>query len=354
MSEIPQITDMDRRSATLEMVFEQHRASAMVKDIREGPCLTLFDVEPASGVKISKVRALAAEVAMALRAQDCRAVSKPEAGVVTFEVTRRKDQRQNVLMSGVLQETVAEAMNMRLPYVMGRGVCGTSVVADLSEAPHLLVAGSTGSGKSVFLRTMIRSLTHNLDAMELRMVLIDPKRLEMAEFANLPHLLTTPVTDTQESVMALRMLVKEMQNRYKAMEKTGARTLEEHNAILHQNGEGFAKIPRIVCVVDEYADLMTMAGKQIEDAVRRITAVARAAGVHLVLATQRPSVDVVTGVVKANLPTRLCFRVTSGTDSRVILDQRGAENLLGDGDSLWFKAGDVERLHCAWPDMGDR
>lgn len=351
---IPEITDMDRRAAELEMMFEQHRASATVEDIREGPCLTLFDVAPKEGVKVNRVRGLADEVAMQLRAQDCRAVSRPEDGVVTFEVTRRPDQRQGVLMSDVLQATVAEAMNMRLPFVMGKGVCGRPVVGDLSEAPHLLVAGSTGSGKSVFLRTLIRSLTHNLDATELRMVLIDPKRLEMAEFASLPHLLTSPVTDTNESVMAMRMLVKEMQNRYKAMEKTGARTLEEHNAILHRKGQGSAQLPRIVCVVDEYADLMTMAGKQVEDAVRRITAVARAAGVHLVLATQRPSVDVVTGVVKANLPTRLCFRVTSGTDSRVILDRRGAENLLGAGDALWFKAGDVERLHCAWPDMEGR
>lgn len=346
------ITDRDRQGAKLEAALGYLGAEARVEDSREGPVLTLFDVRPGQSVRASKVKSLATDVAMALKAQDCRVVPHPEKGVVTFEVTRRPEQRQRVSMHAVLGEAVQDTPKMAVPIVVGRRVCGEPVVTDLAEAPHLLVAGTTGSGKSVFLRSLILSVAHSLDPWQCRLLLIDPKRLEFAEFSDLPHLLTKPVTDPEDSVLALRMLVREMENRYEAMRETGSRSLDEHNRRLEEAGRADEQLPRVVAVVDEYADLMVMSGKQVENAVRRITQVARAAGIHLVLATQRPSVDVVTGVVKANLPTRICFRVSSRADSRVILDQSGAENLLGHGDALWFDSGDVTRVHCAYPDLG--
>lgn len=344
------ISESDRQGHALETALESLGASCRVTDVREGPVLTLYDVEPTQGVRASKVAGLASDVAMALRAADCRAVQAPERGVVTFEVTRRPDQREPVSMAEVRHETAGDLINMRLPIVIGRGVCGTPQSIDLVDTPHLLVAGSTGSGKSVFLRSMILSLVDSCTPAECRLLLVDPKRLEFAEFEGLKHLVTKPVVDPHDAVLALRMAVKEMQNRYEAMAKTGARTLDEHNAIVREKSPDLV-LPRLVVVVDEYADLMVMAGKQVEHAVRRITQVARAAGIHLVLATQRPSVDVVTGVVKANLPSRLCFRVTSRTDSRVILDTPGAEKLLGKGDAYWFQSGDIRRVHCAFPDI---
>lgn len=341
--------ELESRARTLEEKLECFGVSGSVTAIKRGPVVTLFEYQPAIDTKVSKIVALEDDLAMALQAMSIRIIAPiPGRSVVGFEVANT--QRKNVHLANVIRSDAYKEFSGSLPLILGEDTIGNNVVVDLASMPHFLIAGSTGSGKSVALNTMLMSLLckHSPDA--LRLILIDPKRLEFAAYADIPHLVFPIITQANRATLALRWVVQHMEQRYSTMAACGARNFTDYNAMVGKHEKVTNAMPFIVVIIDELADLMMTASKEIEDLITRITQMARAAGIHLMVATQRPSVDVITGLIKVNFPSRISFRVTSKVDSRTILDCGGADKLLGRGDMLFLDAqgGSLRRVHGAY------
>ena len=364
-------TALRRNAELLQNVLNDYNVKGEIKSIYPGPVVTLYELEPAPGTKTSRVVSLSDDIARSMSAVSVRVAVVPGRNVIGIELPNKR--RQTVYLRELIEGNEFEKTQNKLPLVLGKDIGGTPIIADLSRMPHLLVAGTTGSGKSVAVNTMILSMLYRLPPEKCRFIMIDPKMLELSVYDDIPHLLSPVVTDPGRAVVALKWAVQEMENRYRNMSKLGVRNIEGYNARIREaikKGEilmrkvqtGFdpetgkpvyeeqplelTELPYIVIVVDEFADLMLVAGKDVENAIQRLAQMARAAGLHLIMATQRPSVDVITGVIKANFPTRISFAVTSKIDSRTILGEGGAEMLLGMGDMLYMAAGGrITRVH---------
>jgi S-DNA-T family DNA segregation ATPase FtsK/SpoIIIE len=337
--------ELAERADILEEKLERFGISGTVSAIKQGPVVTLFEYKPAIDSKISKIVALEDDLALALQALSIRIIAPiPGTAVVGFEVANAK--RHTVAFADIVQSQAYAHTQAALPLILGKNTVGSHVVADLAKMPHLLIAGSTGSGKSVALNAMLVSLLCKRTPHELKLILIDPKRLEFNAYADIGHLLFPVVTNPKQSIDVLHWVVKEMEARYASMATSNARNIADYNAALPQS----ERKPYLVVVIDELADLMMTAGRELEGVITRITQMARAAGIHMMVATQRPSVDVITGLIKVNFPSRISFRVTSKVDSRTILDCAGADKLLGRGDMLFLDASDAQlkRVHGAY------
>jgi len=331
----------------LEKKLLDYRVEGQVVAVQPGPIVTQFELEPAPGTKINRIMALQDDLARSMAAISVRVAGNiPGKNVIGIEIPN--ETREMVVLHQVLSSREFSNKRLSLPLALGVDISGQPVVADLAKMPHLLVAGTTGSGKSVAVNTMICSILMTKSPQDLRLILVDPKMLELSMYDDIPHLLVPVVTNPHKAAKALNWAVYEMERRYQLMSEARVRNLEGYNKAAEKQ-EGAERLPQIVIVIDELADLMMVAGKEVEQAICRIAQKARAAGLHLILATQRPSVDVITGLIKANLPSRLSFQVSSKIDSRTILDQMGAEQLLGMGDSLFLSgARDLKRVHCAF------
>ncbi len=333
--------DLEACARTLEETLEDFGILAKVTDIIRGPVITRYELEPAAGVKINRIENLSDDIALAIKAQSIRIIAPiPGKGRVGVEVPNL--QSTLVCIKDLLTSAEYHKQKSSLAIALGKDITGRSVFGDLDDMPHLLIAGTTGSGKTVCVNTCILSLLFRGSPNDLKFLMIDPKMVELMPFNGLPHLLCPVVTDAKKAAVALNWVVSEMEERYRLLSKAGARNIEAYN-------EKQEKIPYIVVIVDEFADLMSVARDQIENAITRLAQLSRAVGIHLILATQRPSVDVITGVIKANLPARVSFKVASKVDSRTVLDMNGAETLLGKGDMLFLQPGkeDLVRIQGA-------
>lgn len=338
-----QMRHLETQAQLLEEKLARFGIGGSVTSIKQGPVVTLFEYQPDIDAKISKITALENDLALALQALSIRIIAPiPGKSVVGFEVANKET--KEVLFSTVINSPVYTKAG-RLPLVLGQDTSGHNVVVDLTSMPHLLVAGSTGSGKSVALNSMLMGLLCRCTPDELKLILIDPKRLEFAPYADIAHLIFPIITDPRRSCQALAWVVKEMETRYETMAKVGAKNSHEYNKDTSRQ-----PMPSIVVIIDELADLMMTAGKDVELFITRIAQMARAAGIHIIVATQRPSVDVITGLIKANFPSRISFRVASKIDSRTILDTAGADALLGRGDMLFLdsRSSSLRRIHGAY------
>ena len=362
---------LQENARELEGVLQDFGIKGEITNVRPGPVVTLYELEPAPGTKSSRVIGLADDIARSMSAVAARVAVVPGRNAIGIELPN--DRREIVVLRELLESPDFQETDARLALALGKNIGGESVTVDLSRMPHLLIAGTTGSGKSVGINTMILSLLYRLSPDQCKFIMIDPKMLELSAYDGIPHLLAPVVTDPKKAVVALKWTVREMEERYKRMSKLGVRDIKGYNArVLQAEAKGEALIrtvqtgfdrttgraiyeqeemnydamPYIVVIVDEMADLMMVAGKDIETAVQRLAQMARAAGIHLITATQRPSVDVITGTIKANFPTRISFQVTSKIDSRTILGEQGAEQLLGQGDMLYMAGGGrIMRVH---------
>ena len=333
--------DLEASARILEDTLTDFGIMAKVTDIIRGPVITRYELEPAPGVKINRIEALSDDIALAIKAQSVRIIAPiPGKGRVGVEVPNLHSAL--VCIKDLLTSAEYHKQKSSLALALGKDITGRSVFGDLDDMPHLLIAGTTGSGKTVCVNTCILSLLFRGSPNELKFLMIDPKMVELMPFNGLPHLLCPVVTDAKKAAVALNWVVGQMEDRYKLLAKVGVRNIEAYN-------EKQEKIPYIVVIVDEFADLMTVARDQIENAITRLAQLSRAVGIHLILATQRPSVDVITGVIKANLPARISFKVASKVDSRTVLDMNGAETLLGKGDMLFLQPGkeDLIRIQGA-------
>ena len=360
---------LEAMSRQVELKLKDFGVDVDVVGVLPGPVITRFEMEPAAGTKASKITALTKDLARSLSVTSVRVVEViPGKSVIGLEIPNEK--RELIALSEILSSRQYDASVSALTLCLGKDISGHPVVADLMKMPHLLVAGTTGSGKSVALNAMILSLLYKATAKDVRLIMIDPKMLELSVYEGIPHLLAPVVTDMKEAANALRWSVAEMERRYKLMAHMGVRNLTGYNKKIEdaikkklpfpdpfaeKPAEGEAPVmletmPNIVVIVDELADMMMTTGKKVEELIARLAQKARAAGIHLILATQRPSVDVITGLIKANIPTRVAFQVSSRVDSRTILDQMGAENLLGHGDMLFLPPGTglPNRIHGAF------
>lgn len=346
MQEKQEILTMQAR--LLEEKLDQFDIKGVVVAMHAGPVVTLFEYQPDIKVKVSRILSLEDDLAMTLKALSIRIIAPiPGRSVVGFEIANV--QRQDVVMARILQSQDFKKHPGALPMIFGQDTLGNDVIADLAKMPHLLIAGSTGSGKSVALNAMLVSLLCSLKPTELKLIIIDPKRLEFAAYDGIAHLLFPIVTETKKAIPILKWVVKTMEQRYEIMAKYGVRNLADYQLVAQRNKE-MEPMPLIVVIIDELADLMMTAGKAVEDSIARIAQMARAAGIHMIIATQRPSVDVITGMIKVNFPNRVAFKVTSKIDSRTILDAGGAEKLLGRGDMLFLDASKshLVRVHGAY------
>ena len=340
--------ELEVRAQALEEKLRCFGITGSVVEIKRGPVVTVFEYLPAIDTKLSKIVSLEDDLAMALQAISIRILAPiPGTAVVGFEVANKK--RHDVLFASVIKSPEFVNGNNGLPLVLGKDTIGSDVIVDLARMPHLLIAGSTGSGKSIALNTMLVSLLCKRTPDEMRLVLIDPKRLEFASYADIAHLLFPIVTDPQEASPVLGWVVQEMERRYEQMSVCGVRNIGDYNRCT-KHVSHTEPLPYIVVVIDELADLMMTAGREVEELITRIAQMARAAGIHMIVATQRPSVDVITGLIKVNFPSRISFRVTSKIDSRTILDCGGADKLLGRGDMLFLDAtmSSLRRVHGAY------
>jgi S-DNA-T family DNA segregation ATPase FtsK/SpoIIIE len=362
---------LHKNAEMLQSTLADFGVQGEILKVSPGPIVTLYEMEPAPGTKTSRVIGLSDDIARSMSAVSVRVAVVPGKNAIGIELPNAK--RETVYLKELLASRDYEKNTVKLPLVLGKNIGGDAVIADLARMPHLLVAGTTGSGKSVAINTMILSLLYKLSPEQCRFIMIDPKMLELSVYDDIPHLLTPVVTEAHKAVISLKWAVREMEDRYRAMSKLGVRNIEGFNervrearakgeVLMHKIQTGFdtetgkpvyeeqpialIDLPYIVIVVDEFADLMLVAGKEVENAIQRLAQMARAAGIHLIMATQRPSVDVITGVVKANFPTRISFQVTSKIDSRTILGEGGAETLLGQGDMLYMASGGrIQRVH---------
>ena len=368
---------LEENARMLESVLDDYGVKGEIVAVRPGPVVTMYELEPAPGLKASRVIGLADDIARSMAALSARVSTVPGRSVIGIELPN--ESREKVVLREILSARDFGDSNMRLPLALGKDIGGDPVVANLAKMPHLLIAGTTGSGKSVAINTMILSLLYKLTPEECRMIMIDPKMLELSVYDGIPHLLSPVVTDPKKAVVALKWVVGEMEERYRKMSKMGVRNIEGYNSRVREalaKGEMFSRtvqtgfddetgepvfeteentpvtLPYIVVIVDEMADLMMVAGKEIEACIQRLAQMARASGIHLIMATQRPSVDVITGTIKANFPTRISFQVTSKIDSRTILGEMGAEQLLGMGDMLYM-AGGAKITRCHGPFVSD-
>jgi DNA segregation ATPase FtsK/SpoIIIE, S-DNA-T family len=367
----PSQESIQETAQSLESVLQDFGVRGQIINARPGPVVTLYELEPAPGIKSSRVIGLSDDIARSMSALSARVAVVSGRNAIGIELPNEK--REKVYFRDLLDTDDYHGTAARLPLCLGKTIGGESVIVDLARMPHLLIAGTTGSGKSVAINTMILSLLYRLSPDQCRLIMVDPKMLELSVYDGIPHLLTPVVTDPRKAVVALKWAVREMEERYKKMSKLGVRNIDGFNARLaearakgetlsrtvhtgydKESGEAIYEkeeldlepLPYIVVIVDEMADLMMVAGKDIEGAVQRLAQMARAAGIHCVLATQRPSVDVITGTIKANFPTRISFQVTSKIDSRTILGEQGAEQLLGQGDMLYMAGGGrISRVH---------
>jgi len=336
------VIDQATRDAAIALkeTLEEFKIQAEVTGIRKGPVITMFEILPAPGVKLSKIVGLQDNIALRLAATSVRIVAPiPGKHAVGIEVPNAK---RNIvsfkeIIEGELQRTEKK---MEIPVVMGKDITGEAQTVDLVQMPHLLIAGATGSGKSVCVNAIILSILYQLHPAECRLLLIDPKMVELKLYNDIPHLLTPVITDSKKAFQALQYCIYEMERRYACLDSMGVRDIRSYNKRVKEKNIAQEHMPYIVVVVDEYADLMTTTGKELESTVARLAAMSRAVGIHLVLATQRPSIDVITGLIKANIPSRIAFMVASKTDSRIIIDMIGAEKLLGKGDMLYSGAVD--------------
>ncbi|WP_425044407.1 DNA translocase FtsK 4TM domain-containing protein [Primorskyibacter sp. S87] len=368
---------LEENARMLENVLDDYGVKGEIVSVRPGPVVTMYELEPAPGLKASRVVGLADDIARSMAALSARVSTVPGRSVIGIELPN--ENREKVVLREILASRDFGDSNMSLPLALGKNIGGDSVVANLAKMPHLLIAGTTGSGKSVAINTMILSLLYKLTPEECRLIMIDPKMLELSVYDGIPHLLSPVVTDPKKAVVALKWVVGEMEDRYRKMSKMGVRNIEGFNGRVREalaKGEMFSRtvqtgfddetgepvfeteefapeaLPYIVVIVDEMADLMMVAGKEIEACIQRLAQMARASGIHLIMATQRPSVDVITGTIKANFPTRISFQVTSKVDSRTILGEMGAEQLLGMGDMLYM-AGGAKITRCHGPFVSD-
>ncbi len=368
-----QVSDdaLEENARMLESVLEDYGVKGEIVSVRPGPVVTMYELEPAPGLKASRVIGLADDIARSMSALSARVSTVPGRTVIGIELPNAT--REKVVLREIISARDFGDSNMRLPLALGKDIGGDPIVVNLAKMPHLLIAGTTGSGKSVAINTMILSLLYKLSPEECRLIMIDPKMLELSVYDGIPHLLSPVVTDPKKAVVALKWVVGEMEERYRKMSKLNVRNIDGYNGRVRESlekGEMFKRtiqtgfdedtgepvfetdefqpvtIPYIVVVVDEMADLMMVAGKEIEACIQRLAQMARASGIHLIMATQRPSVDVITGTIKANFPTRISFQVTSKIDSRTILGEQGAEQLLGMGDMLYMGNGaKITRIH---------
>ena len=362
---------LDSNAKVLEGVLADYSINGQIDTVRPGPVVTRYDLQPAPGLRSQRVISLADDIARSMSAEAVRVAMVPGQNVIGIELPNKI--RETVILRNILEHKEFQNSNLKLPVCLGKNIAGYPVVVDLTKMPHLLVAGTTGSGKSVGINAMILSLLYKHTPETCRLIMIDPKMLELSVYDGIPHLLTPVVTDPSKAIIALKWAVREMETRYMSMSKLGVRNIDSYNERLvdaRRKGEVLTKniqvgfdpdtgqaiyedqhisltpLPFIVVIIDEVADLMLVAGKDIEAAVQRLAQMARAAGIHVVMATQRPSVDVITGTIKANFPTRISFQVTSKIDSRTILGEQGAEQLLGRGDMLYMAGGGkVTRVH---------
>ncbi|MGS1094572.1 DNA translocase FtsK [Aquamicrobium terrae] len=362
---------LEQNARLLEGVLEDFGVKGEIIQVRPGPVVTLYELEPAPGIKSSRVIGLADDIARSMSAIAARVAVVPGRNAIGIELPNSR--RETVYLREILASRDFETSKAKLALALGKTINGEAVIVDIAKMPHVLVAGTTGSGKSVAINTMILSLLYRMTPEQCRLIMIDPKMLELSVYDGIPHLLTPVVTDPKKAVVALKWTVREMEDRYRKMSKLGVRNIDGFNARVGQaqkKGEqitrtvqtGFDRetgeaiyetehldlepMPYIVVIIDEMADLMMVAGKDIEGAVQRLAQMARAAGIHVIMATQRPSVDVITGTIKANFPTRISFQVTSKIDSRTILGEQGAEQLLGMGDMLYMAGGGrIQRVH---------
>ncbi|MFH1198666.1 MAG: DNA translocase FtsK 4TM domain-containing protein [Candidatus Omnitrophota bacterium] len=324
--------DLEANARILEETLEDFGISGKVTDIERGPVITRYELEPAPGVKLNRIVALSDDIALTMKAQSVRILAPiPGKGKVGFEVPN--SQGSFVYLKEVLASNAFQKATSHIPLALGKDITGQPIVADLDDMPHILIAGTTGSGKTVCVNSLILSLLFKASPNDLKFVMVDPKMVELMPFNGLPHLLCPVVTDAKKASAALNWAVSEMEERYQMLAKAGARNIAAYNQKQPE------KFPYIVIIIDEFADLMTVAKDQIENAVTRLAQLSRAVGIHLILATQRPSVDVITGVIKANLPARVSFKVASKVDSRTVLDRNGADKLLGKGDMLFLRPG---------------
>ncbi len=338
-------------SKILEQKLADFGVLGTVVKVHPGPVITMYEFEPAPGIKVSRIVNLADDLALALRAMSVRIVAPlPGKNVVGVEVPNAE--RDVVVLRDLLTHESYAEQGSKLTIALGKDIFGSPVTADLRRMPHLLVAGATGSGKSVFLNALLLSIFYKARPDEVKLLLIDPKMLEFAMFQGMPHLIAEVVTNSKRAAAALLGIVRKMEERYQMMSERGVRNIDQYNRLVEREGGGdgdvkLEPLPYIVVVIDELADLMIVAARDVEESLMRLAQMARAAGIHLVLATQRPSVDVLTGVIKANFPSRIAFQVSSRTDSRTVLDSNGAERLLGQGDSLFLPPGTsrMERIH---------
>lgn len=304
--------------------------------ISKGPTITRYEIQPSPGVKVSKIVNLSDDIALSLAAHTIR-IEAPIPGKSAVGIEVPNDNSSIVTLREVIESAVYKKSLSKLTFVLGKDISGSSIVADLSKMPHMLIAGATGSGKSVCVNTLITSILYKSTPEDVKFLLIDPKVVELSIYNGIPHLLLPVVTDPKKAATALNWVVQEMTNRYKLFAQTGVRDVDSYNKKITDSDE--EKLPKLVVIIDELADLMMVAPDQVEDAICRLAQMARAAGIHLIVATQRPSVDVITGVIKANIPSRIAFAVSSQADSRTILDMGGAEKLLGRGDMLFYPVG---------------
>jgi S-DNA-T family DNA segregation ATPase FtsK/SpoIIIE len=362
---------LEQNARMLESVLSDFGVRGAITQVRPGPVVTLYEFEPAAGIRSSRVISLADDIARSMSAVSARVAAVPGRNVIGIELPNQL--REKVILRDLLSTQEYESSAVELVLALGKNIGGEPVVADLTRMPHLLIAGTTGSGKSVAINTMILSLLYRLSPDQCKLIMIDPKMLELSAYDGIPHLLSPVVTDPKKAIVALKWTVREMEDRYRRMSKVGVRNIKGYNERIErakakgenlkrtvqtgfdsQTGEPMYEeenlpldhMPYIVVIVDEMADLMMVAGKDIEAAVQRLAQMARAAGIHIITATQRPSVDVITGTIKANFPTRISFQVTSKIDSRTILGEQGAEQLLGQGDMLFMEGGGrIRRVH---------
>ncbi|MGZ9809078.1 DNA translocase FtsK 4TM domain-containing protein [Pseudoroseicyclus sp. H15] len=362
---------LEENARMLESVLDDYGVKGEITAVKPGPVVTMYELEPAPGLKASRVIGLADDIARSMSALSARVSTVPGRSVIGIELPNSN--REMVLLREILAHRDFGDGNQKLPLALGKDIGGDPIIANLAKMPHLLIAGTTGSGKSVAINTMILSLLYKLTPEECRLIMIDPKMLELSVYDGIPHLLSPVVTDPKKAVVALKWVVGEMEDRYRKMSKMGVRNIDGYNGRVREalaRGENFERtiqtgfdeetgdpifeteetvpepMPYIVVIVDEMADLMMVAGKEIEACIQRLAQMARASGIHLIMATQRPSVDVITGTIKANFPTRISFQVTSKIDSRTILGEQGAEQLLGQGDMLYMAGGSrITRVH---------
>ncbi len=330
-------------SSLIESKLENFGVIGKITAVHPGPIVTMYEFEPAAGVKINRIVALSDDLALALKAQSVRIAPIPGKAAIGIEVPNK--QRETVILREILSSEGFKKSKSRLTIALGKEIAGNPVIADLSKMPHLLVAGATGAGKSVSINAMVMSILYKATPHEVKMLMVDPKLLELSAYDDIPHLISPVITNPKEAAEALRKMVIEMERRYRVLAEKASRNIDNYN--LKATDE--ERLPYIIIIIDELADLMFTAPNDVEDSIARLTQMGRASGIHLILATQRPSVDVITGIIKANFPARISFQVSSKVDSRTILDSHGAEQLLGKGDMLLMLPGArIIRVHGAY------